>query len=75
MPPRDIGSCCSSCNSCEHMRSAAVTCVWSMSMSCTGACIGERWLVATDQRTDSKQKEAQRAHLQTLLRRSCRALP
>ena len=26
MPPRDIGSCCSSCNSCEHMRSAAVTC-------------------------------------------------
>ena len=32
-----------------------------MSMTCTGACLGERGLVAIDTRTDRKQKEPRRA--------------
>mmetsp|Transcript_2731 Transcript_2731/g.7557 ORF Transcript_2731/g.7557 Transcript_2731/m.7557 type:complete len:106 (-) Transcript_2731:450-767(-) len=45
-----------------------VTRVWSMNTPCTGACLGERGLVATDQRTDPTQKEPRRAHPQTLQR-------
>ena len=53
-------------------RQRTVTHVWCMSMACTGPCLGERGLVAVDQRTDPKQKEPRRAHLPALLRRSCR---
>ena len=41
-------------------------------MTCTGACLGERGLVAIDKRTDRKQKEPRRALSPTLQRPSCK---
>mmetsp|Transcript_19039 Transcript_19039/g.50041 ORF Transcript_19039/g.50041 Transcript_19039/m.50041 type:complete len:81 (+) Transcript_19039:240-482(+) len=58
----------SSCSS-RDLRAHAhrtVTRVWSMSMTCTGACLGERGLVAIDKHTDRKQTEPRRALSPTL---------